>query len=1553
MSDANEIDYSDKIAVIGMSGRFPGASSIDVFWQNLCDGVESITFFSDQELASAGVDADTLHNPRYIKAGAILEGIELFDAAFFGFTPREVEIMDPQHRLFLECAWEALETAGYAPRTSTGRIGIYAGASLSSYLLNNLHTNRDHAASLGDIQTLIGNDKDYLTTLVSYKLNLTGPSITVQTACSSSLVAVHLACESLLNSECDLALAGGVTINIPHKAGYFYQEEGILSPDGHCRAFDARAQGTVGGNGAGVVVLRRLEDALASGDSIQAVIIGSAVNNDGSGKIGFTAPSIDGQATVIAEALAMAGVEPRAITYIEAHGTGTPLGDAIELAALTQALYTPRIQAPFCAIGSVKTNIGHLDTASGIAGLIKTILALKHKLIPPSLHFEQPNTKIDLEHSPFYVNTILAEWEAEYGPRRAGVNSFGIGGTNAHIVLEEAPAPKRVAQHSSWQLLVLSAKTRLALERSADNLLAYLSRYQAQNHADTAYTYQIGRSAFSHRMMLVCHSAEDALRTLEARDPRRILTSVQAGAARDVAFMFPGLGDQYVNMALELYQTYSAFREQVDRCSAILSVYLGLDLRDVLYPRAEQAKDVDRTQEPVVDVSKQRLDLRAMLAPDGERFDAANQRLTQTFLLQPTFFVIEYAVAQLWMALGVHAKALIGYSIGEYVAACLAGVFSLEDALMLVAKRAKMIEALPDGAMLAVRLSERDIQPLLGANLSLAAVNGPLLCTVSGPRVDVADLANHLTAQGVACRYLRTTHAFHSQMMESVVDSFYEVVKTISLQPPQIPFISTVTGTWITTEEATDSYYWARHMCQPVRFAAGVRELLQEENWILLEVGPGQTLCTLAEQQIDVIHSGEQIVLPSLRSAYEEQSDIAYFLNTVGKLWLNGVQIDWSVLHDNQRRYRIPLPTYPFERQRYWIEPSRSMKFDTKQIAPTRKNISDWFYIPSWKRSMRPKSIGVRSLAQQTSCWLVFVDDIGIGAGIIERLREYRQDVVILTIGSTFSKLSEDTYAINPQVYEDYNRLMEYLHTQNKVPQKIVHLWNLTANSYSSSSGYFENAQYHGFCSLIFIAQTFGRFTTIPLEIWVISNDIYSIESRDIIVPEKTTLLAACKIIPQEYKHISCQSIEIAFSDLQDRSQQKLIDLLIAEFGSQSLDAAVAYRGNHRWLQSFEAVPLDSAANQPMRLRKAGIYLIIGGLGRVGLALADYLVTTVSTGLALVDSCWMPPNEEWEQWLTDHDHEDAVSQKIRKVQHLERLGADILIINADPTNEERMRAAMLRANERFGMLHGVVYATNSVDTKDFKTIAAMDPVECSGYIKSHVQGLYILQNIVCEKTLDFCLLISSLSSIVGGVGNILSAGSGLFVDAFAQTREQADFTRWISVNWDICQPMGGQAAPATTPTELDATREESIDVLQRILSADTISQFIISTEDLQVRIRSASPGEKEPTRSMEGSENIEALAAYPRPGLRSAYVAPGNQIEQKIVEIWQDLFGIEEVGINDNFLELGGHSLLGIALISRINAIFAVNITLVALFQTPTVAELAQLIEDRLDAKSG
>ena len=923
-------DALDGIAIIGLAGRFPQAPNLQQFWENLYEGMEATSFFSDQELEQAGISPELLRHPNYVKARGVLQDADLFDAGFFGYSPREAELTDPQIRLFLECAWEALESAGWEPEKFPGMIGVYAGMSFTSYIWQLATDDLEGADSVSAFRLLMGGaEKDHLATTVSYRLNLRGPSLNIQTACSTSLAAVHAAARAVMTYECDMALAGGATVSVPQRCGYMYEPGGIASADGHCRSFDADASGSVSGDGVGVVLLKRLEDAVADGDTIYAVIKGSAVNNDGRRKVGFTAPAVEGQAEVIAMALAAAEVECESIGYIEGHGSATTMGDPIEIAALNQVYGPAALKPASIAVGSVKSNVGHLNAAAGVAGLIKTILALKNGYIPASLNFRQANPKIPFERGPFRVNHALTPWPESNKPRRAGVSSFGIGGTNVHVILEEAPKTEPSDPAKPWQLIVLSARSRQALERTTDQLAAHLLQHPEQNFADVAFTLQQGRKAFEHRRMVVARDASAAINLFKDRTPSQVFTAVVPSGRRPVAFLLPGLGDQYLDMGRGLYESEPEFARNVDHCSEFLKPLLGVDLRKTMYPepRVRQQNEV-RTED--------RMNFRNLLQRAREDKSPALQEIHRTLWAQPALFVIEYALAKLWMSWGVVPESMMGYSIGEYVAACLAGVISLEDSLRMLAVRAQRIEALAPGAMLAIAASEEEIRPLLTPEISMAGINGKSLCVVAGTPEAVDALQQRLLSEGeLVSRRLLATHAFHSPLMLPVADELTRIARSIRLSPPKISYISNVTGKPITNAEATDATYWARHLTQPVQFAAGLQHMCSPSAPVFLEVGPGQMLTSLTEQYLAGKGLADRVALASLPHASDAQPDRAFILSTLGNLWLAGIEPDWNGVHRNERRSRVPLPTYPFERQRYWHTPSRRPK-EKREAEPAK-----------------------------------------------------------------------------------------------------------------------------------------------------------------------------------------------------------------------------------------------------------------------------------------------------------------------------------------------------------------------------------------------------------------------------------------------------------------------------------------------------------------------------------------------------------------------------------------------------------------------------------------
>jgi acyl transferase domain-containing protein/surfactin synthase thioesterase subunit/acyl carrier protein len=1520
MSSTDISHTLENIAVIGLAGRFPGASNLGQFWENLRDGVEGISFFTDEELLAAGVDAITLQASNYVKAGAMLEGVELFDANFFGFHPREAEKTDPQHRLFLECAWEALENAGYDAGQAAERIGVYAGANMSSYLLSNLRTDRGLAKLADDIELLLGNDKDYLATRVSYKLNLKGPSININTACSTSLVATCLACQGLLNYQCDIALAGGVAVGIPQKTGYFYKDVGGgLSPDGHCRAFDAKAKGTIFGSGVGVIVLKRLSEARADGDTIHAVIKGFAINNDGSSKIGYLAPSVDGHTEVVLEALAASGVAPETISYIEAHGTGTAIGDPIEVAALTRAFRSHTDRKGFCAIGSVKTNIGHLMAAAGIASLIKTILALKHRAIPSNLHFERPNPKIDFANSPFFVNNKLSPWQTNGTPRRAGISALGVGGTNAHIILEEAPECVPSGDSRPSQLLVLSARSERALENVTNNLNEHIRQYPETSLPDIAYTLQLGRKAFSERRIVVCHDLEEGARALETRDPRRVYTAHAVPEKRPVVFMFSGAEAPSHSFGRQLYKSEPIFREQVDVCAEILAPYLGVDLRKLLY--AEEVQDAEIAKQ----ISQPRIGL-------------------------PGLFVNEYALARVWMAWGVQPDALIGHSLGEYVAACVAGVVSLEDALAMVAVRSRLFERLPRGAMATIWQSEEELKPLLKDGLSLASVNGPSMCVVSGPEDAVDHLLQQLLERDVLCVRTLIAGAGHSEMVSTLVEEFSDFTRSLTFRAPDIPFISTVTGAWMGVDEAKDPGHWVRHMRQTVRFGDGLSELLKEPQRIFLEIGPEQTLSVLVRRH--PARGDGHIAVSSLYPSYGQKSEAATLTYSLGKLWLAGAKLDWQRWHAPGRRLRIPLPTYPFEREHYWIQPQKISEIDQTKHRQLHKKreIADWFYVPAWRRTAPPLRRVIQKLPQDKLCWLIFLDDSGIGRRAAVTLESAGQEVVTVERGSGFERLGEKVYSISPEQREDYDELLRDLHGRNKLPHKILHLWNVTESVGSTAAiEPADSADQESFYSLLFLIQCLGRQElSHALYIGVVSNNMQAVTGTEELFAGKALALGLCQVTTREYLNITCRSIDISIPSTAGWKESRLAAQLIGEALAETADVEIAYRDGFRWKRTYEPYPLESSEGTETRLRRGGVYLITGGLGRLGPELAEYLARSWKAKLVLVGRSTFPKADDWEEWLATHDEHESISRRIQRVRALEALGAEVMIASADVSDAGRMQAVVALARERFGALNGVFHFAAVIDRDVFRTIGESTREHCRRVFRPKVEGLVALEQSLHGSEIDFCIMASSLASIMGGMGNCAYAAANHFVDAYAHRQCQISPVPWISVNWDAWRIAGtagiyGPTGPTITSLEailadLPMEPDEGIEALHRIISGATTAQVVVSTGDLEARLNQIVES--------ESSKRFTPRSLHGRPNLFNAYVAPRTEIEKVVAEVWQKLLGVEQVGVYDNFFELGGDSLLAIRLVPQLNTLFQVEIPLRRLIEESNVAGVSETIVD-------
>ncbi|MEJ6475012.1 SDR family NAD(P)-dependent oxidoreductase [Pseudoalteromonas piscicida] len=1485
---------STDIAIVGLAGRFPGAENVDALWENLKNGVESIQAFTEEELRNLGVPEEMIADPNFVPRCAVLPDQDKFDASFFGYSPREAEELDPQQRLFLETAWQALENAGYNSEKCEFPIGVYGGCGVNTYLIANLMQSGRFSdlSDISQLQALMnGNNKDAMTMTLAYKLNLKGPAVTVQTACSTSLAAVHMATRSLLNYESDMTLAGGSWLNFLHQGGYIYQPGAILSSDGHCRPFDADSQGTVIGSGSGVVVLKRLEDAMADGDTVYAVIKGSAMNNDGNTKAGYTAPSVDGQAEVIAAALEMADTPADTIGYVEAHGTGTIIGDPIEIAALTRAYRADTNNKQYCAVGSVKSNVGHLDAAAGVTGLIKAALSVKHGQIPPSLHYKQANPEIDFANSPFYVADKLLPWSNEAGPRRAGVSSFGIGGTNVHVVLEEPPVQNATPSQRNWQILPLSGHTNTALKSRREQLATWFKQADKQSlWQDSAYTLQVGRKGLTHRAVVVAQNSEQASAALgDDASKLRVQGQLTTSGDRPVVFMFPGQGSQHINMARTLYESEKVFKDAFDRCREGLLAHVGQDIKDLIFV-------------------------------DEADVEHGATQLKQTSVTQPVLFAVEYALAQQWLAWGVKPSAMIGHSIGEYVAACIAGVFSLEDALYLVAKRGEFIQAQAPGCMLSVALSEAALAPYLDTDnleyrVELAAVNSPENCVVSGAEQAIEALSNTLTEHGVVVQPLHVSHAFHSSLVSDAGDQLGKLIAQVQRNVPSIPFVSNVTGTWITDQQATDPQYWAQHLAQGVRFSQGLRTIVNLDNpasengleqTVLLEVGPSNMLSQLAGRDAEV--KAQTSIVASLPHPRKAQETERHFALAVGRLWVEGVEIDWDALYE-QTPHRVALPVYPFERKRFWIEADANIVAQNNHHPLAPKPIEHWCYIPSYKRS-------VPDLTQplELGCTLLFETKHTACDQLLDKLCTQTNRVVRVELGLEFQQKSNHEFVIRAAQLSDYQQLLAAVNQAFGPVTHIFHLWSLVADDVNL-------VQQQGMMSLLTLAQALeSQQLGLPVNLSVVTQGLADVSGNDEILPAQAMLLGPCKVIPQEFPHMQCQLV-----DFGTRLYGDWIDWLLAEQHAEAGEV-VAYRSYHRWVMDFEVTPKPK--QQEAVYRQGGVYLITGGLGGVGLVMAEHLAEHYQAKLILLGRS--TPSET----------------QLQKLAQLESFGAQVLVKQADVANFEQMAEVVAQAHQQFGQINGVIHAAGSGATSLISSTGS-DFVE--QMFAAKVVGTQHLLSLFSEQPLDFMVLCSSLASIAGGLSKAAYAAANAYLDGtaqqYAQRFAQTGGYPVLAVNWDSWREVG-MAGDMDMPDGVGIAPQQGIEIMERILSAPVLPQVAVSTLDLPARLEATKGNLLDADLAV--AEAKPRHVGYERPELSTPYVAPEDDLQTGIEEVWRAMLGIEQIGIHDNLFELGGDSLMGVQMMSQLSNKFSVTLSPASFFKDPTILGVARVIEETL-----
>jgi phthiocerol/phenolphthiocerol synthesis type-I polyketide synthase E len=1362
---------AEPVAIIGMACRVPGAGDAARFWQNLVDGVESIRAGTVAECLAAGTAEQDARNPDFVPVSAALPDPEYFDAAMFGMSASEAQLRDPQHRLFLELSYTALDDSGYDPRRYGGEIGVYAGCGEDSYQWRYVRRNRGALARTGELGLAVNSHPDYVATLTSFKLGLRGPSLTVHTACSTSLVAIHLACEALRNGECDMALAGAADIELPLGRGYVYLDGGVVAKDGHCRAFDASATGTVWGSGGGVVLLKRLPDAVADGDNIRAVIIGNAVNNDGDGKVGFTAPSQQGQAAVIAQALSVADVDPRTIGFVEAHGTGTVIGDPIEVAALTSVYQQYTGDIGWCAIGSVKTNIGHLGPAAGVAGLIKAALAVGTGIIPPSLHFEVPNPALGFGENPFFVNTAPLVWDGR-APRRAAVSSFGMGGTNAHIILEQAPPPparpERPGTSRGWELIQLSARTESALAAAAATLADHLDAAGPapdDSLADIAYTLRAGRQQLPQRLAVVAASRAEAAAAL--RDERRRITGSVGRETHQPVFLFPGQGAQYPGMGADLYASEPAYRDTVDECCGALAM-AGAMAQDAV------------------------AELREFLTAGGDE-----ERLQQTALAQPALFIAEYALAAVWRAWGVTPRAMIGHSIGEYVAAACAGVLSLPDALRVVAARGALMQSLPAGAMIAVQLDEAELRDSLPETASIAAVNGPRACVVAGPASVIDELADAFGQADIGTRRLRTSHAFHSAMMAPALSAFRDVVATAALAAPQIPFASNITGDWITAAEATDPSYWARQLREAVRFGDCVTTVAGDTASLFVECGPGRQLSGLIRMR-----RAGHTALQCLPGPGETKSTGPQLLGAaLGHLWANGCDLDPAAI--GAAGNRVALPTYPWERQYHWVQPDPDLPdgtaIDAEQDGGRSRTPDQWFAVPAWRQV--PPAGGGRPAGRV----LVLGDDDGwVADGLSQRGSE-----VIRVRGGTGYERDGGGYRVRPARREDYDALLADLSAGGPIPAHIVHCWALAAKPAASAEGTWA-AQDDGFFSVLSLVQALAaRAPEEGIRLDVVTAGTAEAVGHDLDHPEHAPVAGAVKVLPVEFGWLTARQIDVdcgfaarAGGSVTGQAAALIDELCTDDRAVPPDEPLVALRNGRRWRRRFDSVPVPPEAGdeQPGAvLRPRGVYVITGGLGGIGITIAEDLARRFAARLVLVSRDGLPPRAQWDEPAAAATASPRASRAMAAIRRMEQGGAEVLVIAADVADPAAAREVRDQATGRFGPVSGLIHAAGvpGGGMAEIKDRQAAEEV-----LRPKIAGTLALRDAFAGDRLDFVVLCSSVTAVAGGFGQVDYCAANAFLDAHAAS-DHGWQARVVSVNWGAWLDVG-MAAEVAAPVAFRA-----------------------------------------------------------------------------------------------------------------------------------------------------
>lgn len=1440
--------YSDAIAIVGGACRFGDIEGLEAYWDAIEGGRELV-----DRLA---VDGQASGESAWVQAGGVLRNATGFDAELFSMSPREAELTDPQQRVFLETCWHALEHAGYDPGRFSGEIGVFAGSGINTYLP--MVRAAQQSWTVSPMAVDLGNEKDFLATRVSYKLGMTGPSVSVQTACSTSLVAVHLACQSLADYECDMALAGGCSIALERSQGYPYTADGILSPDGYCRPFDARAQGTVPSDGAAAVVLRRWDDALRDGDHVLAVIRGSAIRNDGRSKAGFSAPSVDGQVAAMRAAYQVAGVSPATVDFVEAHGTGTALGDPIELAALDEVLGEGRGDGGPCYVGAVKALLGHTDTVAGLAGMFAAVLSLKRAVLLPVHHFEQASPRLRLGPGRLCILRTAEPWHGRTHPRRAAVNSLGVGGTNAHVVMEEVPVAARSDGPAGWQVLPLSAATPDALMSTAPRLRDHLVAHPDISLGDVAYTLQMGRKPLRYRSAAIAKETPNLIRGLGDAQLVANRLPVKASEPQRIAFLLPGGGAQRVSMAEDLYRELSLFRQSFDALLEKLGPQLDAEL--------------------------------LTWARHGLTAEYAASWIERPPQALPALFAVEFSVSTTLLELGLQPYGMLGHSLGEYVAACVAGVMSPEDAFAIVCERGRLLGEITDGAMLSVPLAEDSLLPMLTSDVDLAAINSDEQCVLSGPATALGEIRDLLARQGIESTSLPLATAAHSRAVVPYLARFYRFLEGIELHAPRLPFISNGTGAWVEAEEVTTPRYWVRHLRETVRFQAGLRTLIGGDGpTVLLEVGPGTTLTSIARRSTG---TADVEVLPVCGHRDDPRSTTEVFLTTIAKLWTNGAEINWPRLHAGRSVRRVPCPVYPFERRHFNVS--------AQAAAPPTPSAKQGVQVllPSWRR-LSMLELGPNTLTPRS--WLI-VGEGDIGARIAHRLGSMGQSVSVVRA----TELTPDRLAA--------------LSGRDHVPVEVV-----STVALAPAGG--EADLYERYKANLSAAAALGSAVTHAelesLTCTVLTNHVLEVTGADRVDPARAPYDALCSALRAECRaHARLLDLDPLVS------VEELVAQVVAPLLGTHRPPRAALRAGRWWIPEFAP---SSFAGEVDLLPERPVVLITGGLGGIGSLLAEHLVRTRGAQLVLVS----------------RNGADGPNHLARQqvVHRLVEAGGDVSVVRADVADPRQARRAVGVALERFGALHLVVHAA----AVPFGTILEMRDEEVA--LASHapkVVGLLALREALSSLPNVVLMLTSSMASANGAIGSFDYMSANGFLDKYAQSRKLLGESRVVSVAWDRWRGVGMARALEERHADLTGVRltsgmdpQEAAAALDRCLNVAAMGEPHVTVSAPDGHVARPSPRQPQKPESRQSDDHDP----HQRPIHLGTYVPPATEVEQTVAEVWAQALNVSQVGVTDNFIELGGDSLVGMQVVARLRVMLQRPVSIRLLFKNPTARALSAVLD--------